>query len=136
MAILQGDKCISPVTMYDRDDSQMRARRLRLFQRATVCPCFLSLRIPNYLSNKLFIQILLTCSGAGLGILPLSPLRQAETAGRFSVVIYMMRTGRSVIHTSGLIFKLNRALILRQRLYQRLPSAKDAAATRKLEHLR
>lgn len=33
-------------------------------------------------------------------------------------------------------FKLNRALILRQRLYQRLPSAKDAAATRKQEHLR
>lgn len=101
---ISGRKCIIPVTMYDRDDCQMRARRLRLFQRATVCPCFLSLRIPYYLSNKLFIQILLTCSGAGLGILPLSPLRQAETAGGFFVVIYMMRTGRSVIHTSGLMF--------------------------------
>lgn len=56
--------------------------------------------------------------------------------GAIFIVIYMMRTGRRVIHTSGLIFKLNRALILRQRLYQRLPSAKDAAATRKQEHLR
>ncbi|WP_264865920.1 hypothetical protein, partial [Escherichia coli] len=67
---ISGRKFISPVTMYDWDDCQMR-----LYQHATVCPCFLSLRIPYYLSNKLFIQILLICSGAGLGILPLSPLR-------------------------------------------------------------
>ncbi len=58
---------------------------------------------PYYLSNKLFIQILLICSGAGLAFFRCLHCGKLRLRGIFRS-FYMIRTGRSVIHTSGLMF--------------------------------